>query len=209
MAKKAKIEEKKTNTKTKKDVNAKIKATKDLKEKNEKIKEVNSKEISNNDVIVKDNTKRNKIIKTVIYSLVALLIIGAFIYSIIESSGRENNFNTISFAKASELINDDEVNIIYWASPNCGYCTQFTPIVKEVSIEKGVTFNYLNAAEISNEDYATLMGLVGSFDETYNTNGLGTPSLILVKEGKVVDISVGAQSKADLVSYLTTQGFIK
>jgi len=145
----------------------------------------------------------------VIYSLVALLIIGAFIYSIIESSGRENNFNTISFAKASELINDDEVNIIYWASPNCGYCTQFTPIVKEVSIEKGVTFNYLNAAEISNEDYATLMGLVGSFDETYNTNGLGTPSLILVKEGKVVDISVGAQSKADLVSYLTTQGFIK
>lgn len=215
MAKKVELEEKKIKNKT--ETNKKVKdsknSTKNKKEVN-KVKETKVVEkVKVDNVVVNqaspvDNTKRNKIIKAVIYSLIAVIVIGAFIYSLVESSGNDKYFNTVNFNEATQLINDDELNIIYWASPSCGYCVQFTPIVKEVSIEKSVKFNYLNAANISNEDYATLMGYVGSFDETYST-GLGTPSLILVKDGKVVDISVGAQSKTDLVNYLTTKGFIK
>ena len=221
MAKKAELEEKKVNGKKKVENDKIVKKDKSstkkrIVEKNKEdvkiAEEVNDVKSQNTSVIeksIKDNSKRNKIIKTIIYSLLILLVIGALIYSIIESSENDKYFNTINYNDVSELINDDELNIIYWASPSCGFCVQFTPIVKEVSIEKKVTFNYLNAANISNEDYATFMGQVGTVNEVYSTKGLGTPSIILVKGGQVVDVVEGAQSKANLINYLTTNGFIK
>ena len=41
-------------------------------------------------------------------------------------------------------MKSEDIEIIYWASPNCGYCEMFTPTVKEVSYENKLTFNYLN-----------------------------------------------------------------
>lgn len=198
-AEKNSIKETKPNTESKKS-NAR---------KNSVKKEVVVNESISEEIIVKDNTKRNKIIKTIIYSLLILVVIGAFIYSIIESNNSVNNFKTISYSDVSELVNDSEMNIIYWASPSCGFCVQFTPIVKKIANENGFEVNYLNAAEIPNDEYIQFMNLVSTFDESYATNGLGTPSLILVKDGKVVDVSVGALSEDGFIGYLRHHEIIK
>lgn len=203
----------KVETKKVKDENKKVKVeTKKLKDENKKVSKVveEPKEtvvVSTDDTLKKEKSK--KIIKTIIYSLISIIIVGLFIYSIIESNDRTKHFKTISFNEVSEIMNDEVTNIIYWASPNCGYCVQFTPVVKEVSYEENVTFNYLNTANLSNDDYAAMVTYFGEYNETYNTKGLGTPSIILVKGGKVVDIQVGALDKEGLISYLTTKELIK
>lgn len=221
MAKKVELEEKKAKSKKKVENQKKVNDVKtSVKKKNtdqSKVSKVNDNNVNvleNSDnfkanVVAKDNSKKKAIIKKVIYSLIAVLIIGAFIYSLVESSGNDKYFNTISFNEVENIINDDELSIIYWASPSCGYCVKFTPVVKEVAIENGITFNYLNTANLTGEQYSTMLSYFSAFNEQYATNGLGTPSVILVKDGKVVDISVGALPKAELINYLTNNGFIK
>lgn len=226
MAKKAELDDKKVkdNKKTVAKKSNAVKKKNDEKNvvkevKNEKKKNVSKKNIVKNEniaketvskeVSIKDNTKRNKIIKIVIYSLISLIVVGAFIYSIIETSNTVDKFNTITYTEVEDLVNDSELNIIYWASPNCGFCVQFTPIVKKVANANGVAINYLNAAEVSNDEYGQFMSLVSTFNESYATNGLGTPSLVLVKDGKVVDVSVGALSEDGFVSYLKQHEIIK
>ena len=224
MAKKKELEENKTkkNVETKeKKVETKKKEEKDVKKKvNVKndtkkiVKEENVKEeITKTETLTvenkKDNTKKKKIIKTIIYSLIGIIVLGAFIYSIIESNERNKYFNTVSFNEAEKLINDDELSIIYWASPNCGYCMQFTPVVKKVSYDKRITFNYLNTANLTDDEYASMLTYLGAYDESYSSKGVGTPSMFLVQNGKIINVSVGALSEEGLVTYLTTNGFIK
>ncbi len=228
MAKKNEVEEKKVkNAKNaKKEVAKKVGEKKNIKDskkvvkeekkdvsskKQPKVKEVKNEEVVTNVVVEekKDNTKKKKIIKGIIYSLISLLIIGALIFSIIESSERSKYFKEVTMNEVNEMIKEDEINIVYWASPSCGYCEMFGPIVKEVSYEEKVEFNYLNTSKLDNDSYATMYTYFTAFDEIYNTKNLGTPSVILFKNGKIVNISVGALDKEGLVSFLKSENVIE
>lgn len=211
MAKKVKSEIEETKTKKKENVRS-PKTT--VKEKKVPVKPSNSeKNIEETKTItVTENKnvtpKKNSNLKTIIGIILAVLVVFAFIYSIIESKSYMNYYNEVTVSEAQEIIKDDELSILYWASPDCPHCVRFGPIVKKVSRENKITFNYINAASLTNDEYATMLTYFGAFDESY-VGGLGTPSIILVQDGKVVDISVGALQESELVNYLKTKGFIK
>lgn len=201
---KSKPSKKTTKNETKKEVK------KDLKK--EVIKQENEKTVINNEVVEekKDTSKTKKIIKNVLYSLLAVVIVGALIYSIIESNEHSKYFKNITFNEAEEIIKDDNINIIYWAQPSCTYCKAFTPIVKEVSYDQKVMFNYLNASLLSDDEYATIITLAGEYNEEYSTKGLGTPAILIVQDGKIINIQSGAMSSAsEVVEYLKTNNIIK
>ena len=78
----------------------------------------------------------------------------------------------------------------------------FTQIIKEVSYEYRLTFNYLNTNILSNDGYSTMYTYFSEYDEKYNSSNLGTPSLILVNDGKISYINVGYMAKEDLIEFL-------
>lgn len=205
-----KKESKRVETKTKKVSNKNEVSKKDIKVVNKKKENAEKEVVLNENIIVEtnNNSKKIKIIKGIIYSLISIIILGALIYSVIESNERSKYFQNISFSDVKEIMNEKESNIIYWAQPNCGFCTQFTPIVKKISYNEKIAFNYLNTANLTQDEYATMITYLSAYNEEYSS-GVGTPSIIVVNDGKVVDVQVGALSEEGLISYLTSNKLIK
>lgn len=184
-------------------------------EKEKKIVKEDVKEVKTvkEEVKVVDNEKKSSKRKTILSTIlvvVSILLIGvAFVISVIETNEKGKYFNKISFNEVSELMKGGEIDIIYWASPNCGYCSMFTPIIKNVSYDNKLIFNYLDTTSLDEEQHNKMYEYFIEYSEKYETKGLGTPSLILVQDGKIIDISEGAKEENELISYLKEKELIK
>lgn len=159
--------------------------------------------------VVIEEPKKKSLFGIVLTISCILLIVLAFIVSIIETNEKNKYYIPISYDDVAELLNDDEINIIYWASPTCNFCSQFKPIILDVSSEYGIEFNYLNTSKLTDDEYATMYTYFIEYDGIYSEENLGTPSLILVKDGKITNISVGALTESELITYLQENGLIQ
>lgn len=91
----------------------------------------------------------------------------------------KNNF------EAEVLRSDKPVLIDFWASW-CGPCRMMSPIVDEIAAERGdVKVGKVNVDEESE--------LAGAF------NVMSIPTLVVIKEGKVVNGAVGVRPKAEIL----------
>lgn len=159
--------------------------------------------------------KENKVVK-IILPIIVIVVIGIlFVVSIIETKGRYKYYIDNEFYEIVELVEKDELNVVYWASPDCHFCKQFKPTVLEVSSNKKVNFNYLDVSSLNQLEYDRMYeDYFIDFDESYNTfreeNGhsLGTPTVIIFKNNKVVDMNIGASSKEELIEFLAKNGVI-
>lgn len=91
----------------------------------------------------------------------------------------KNNF------EAEVLRSDIPVLIDFWASW-CGPCRMMSPIVDEIAAERGdIKVGKVNVDEESE--------LAGAF------NVMSIPTLVVIKEGKVVNGAVGVRPKAEIL----------
>lgn len=206
-----KVEDKttKNNDTKKKEVKKEINEKESFKTKEVKVVDVlEKKELTDEEKLIEATERKNRLSKLLGVGCVLLFAL-VLIISIIETNEKSKFFNKISYKEAVNLIKDDEVNIIYWASPNCGFCSQFSPIIKKVSYEYQLDFNYLNTTTLNDDQYAAMYTYLAEFDEAYNSSNLGTPSLILVKDNKVLHIQEGALSESELIDYLIKHELIE
>lgn len=91
----------------------------------------------------------------------------------------KNNF------EAEVLRSDKPVLIDFWASW-CDPCRMMSPIVDEIAAERGdIKVGKVNVDEESE--------LAGAF------NVMSIPTLVVIKEGKVVNGAVGVRPKAEIL----------
>ncbi|MDD2542965.1 MAG: thioredoxin [Candidatus Cloacimonetes bacterium] len=88
----------------------------------------------------------------------------------------------------SETVASGKVIIDFWADW-CGPCRVIAPIVEEIARERAdIVFGKVNV-----DDYPELAGKHGV---------MSIPTLLFMKDGKVVDTSVGAVSKSAILNKL-------
>lgn len=160
-----------------------------------------------------EGTKKEKIQSVIIAIMGLIIVIGAAFFSSelkycsVDSTG-DVELSEIGMNEFTTLLNDESASIIYLAREGCTYCRQQKPIVKQLIAEHNLTFNYLDTDKLTEEN---MMSIFALDTELFGEDGknFGTPTTLVVKEGKIVDSVVGLTQKADFELFLKNNGLIK
>lgn len=120
------------------------------------------------------------------------------------SEDEKKDFEDIDVDTYLDLYKGDEKAIVLFSRPTCGFCQIAEPILQHISYQYDLTINHINTDEMDSDDSTNL---VESND--YFSDGLGTPLLMVVSNGEIVDVVSGLVDTASYVGFFTDNGFIK
>lgn len=127
---------------------------------------------------------------TVIFYVIGGLVLLFIIMQItVVSSSKKMKGNKITglTGKLKELEREGSKGLVYFYSPSCHACKTITPIIQSMKTGHKNVFD-INVAD--NFDIARIFGIKA------------TPTTILVKDGVISEVIIGARSKNDLESFL-------
>ena len=116
----------------------------------------------------------------------------------------KGEFNQINVDTYLAYKAGEEAKIILVARPTCHYCQIAEPIVQKIIHDYNVEVNYLNTDNFEGEDQANFVKSDDMFSE-----GFGTPMLLLVQNGKIVDSIDGLTDTAHYVEFMKKHNFIQ
>ncbi len=97
-----------------------------------------------------------------------------------------------------------EGKLVLVARPTCSYCQIAEPIIQKIIHDYNVEISYLNTDNFEGDDQVNFINSADAFKE-----GFGTPMLLLVKDGGIVDTIDGLTDTSHYVDFLKNYGFIK
>ena len=168
-------------------------------------------------VVITKYTKSEKIVGKVLKIaglslLVLMVIITAVGISYIKDDNKvENNtvtletagFNEVNLSEYLELIKEDDKNIILVARPTCGFCEQFTPVLKQAMDDMNLTINYIDTDKFSSEDWATFSSSLAYL----NSEEWGTPLVLIVQNSDVIAENNGYVDLGTIKSFFKANGY--
>lgn len=120
------------------------------------------------------------------------------------SDDEKKDFEEIDVDTYLELYKGDEKSIVLFSRPTCGYCQIAEPILHHIAYQYDLTINHVNTDEMDSDDSTKLF----ESDDFFN-DGLGTPLLMVVSDGKIVDVVNGLVDTENYVNFFSDNGFIK
>lgn len=158
-------------------------------------------------------SKLEKIQRVVIVVLVTIIVIGlSYFGSELKhlKNGTDSEakpyYNYINIEEYKEIMSlKSATKIVYLGRNDCGYCEQQNPIVEELMEEYNLKINYLELSEVDSKEAEYLYDSYEPFED----DGVRTPTILIVKNKKVVDASVGLADKETLVKLFTKYELIE
>ena len=115
----------------------------------------------------------------------------------------QKDFNDIDIDEYLDLYDGSEDSIVLFSRPTCGYCQIAEPILHHIAYQYKLTINHVNTDEMSSDDETKLVE-----SDDYFSDGFGTPLLVVVSNGEIVDMVSGLVDTDSYVSFFTDNGFI-
>lgn len=120
------------------------------------------------------------------------------------SEDEKKEFENIDVDTYLDLYKGEDKSIVLFSRPTCGYCQIAEPILQHISYQYDLTINHVNTDEMDSDDSTKLLESDDFFSE-----GLGTPLLVVVSDGKIVDLVNGLVDTTAYVNFFTDNGFIE
>lgn len=120
------------------------------------------------------------------------------------SEDEKKDFNDIDVDEYLDLYEGDEKAIVLFSRPTCGYCQIAEPILNHIAYQYDLVINHINTDEMSSDDSTKLLE-----SDDYFSDGFGTPLLVVVAKGEIVDVVSGLVDTASYVSFFSDNGFIE
>ena len=164
----------------------------------------------------KDNELVCKILKVFGIILVVAIVIGVAIgVSNIKKDdiNSDNNvettelekagFNEVTLSEYLDLVKSSEKSIILVARPTCGYCQQFTPILKQAMEDMNLTINYIDTDKFSEDDWTPFTESL----DYLKSEQWGTPLTLIVQNGEAIAENNGYVELDTIKEFFTNNGF--
>ena len=129
-----------------------------------------------------------------------------------------SDFDALTLAQVLKLFDSKDTSVLYLGRSSCSACVSFLPTLKSVQKDLGFKTKYLDITTVdtSSSDYNTFISKLTKEIEV-NANGTKstgkisefygyTPMVIIVKDGKAVNASVGALSESNFKKFLSSNG---
>ena len=113
-------------------------------------------------------------------------------------------YNNISVDQYFELLNSDEISLVYIGRDNCRYCMMENGVLKNIMDEYKIKVNFLNTNKFKDDDNKRMEESYDDFKE----NGIGTPTVLLVGNKRIVMYKRGYIKEDDLKKALKEYSFI-
>lgn len=120
------------------------------------------------------------------------------------SDDEKKDFNDINIDKYLDLYNGDAKSIVLFSRPTCGYCQIAEPILHHIAYQYDLTIYHVNTDEMSSSDSTKLVN-----SDDYFSDGFGTPLLLVVSDGEIVDRVSGLVDTASYVDFFSDNDLIK
>jgi len=108
---------------------------------------------------------------------------------------------SIDVNKFLEIRDSDRVSIIYYGTPTCPACIRYEPILEEVAEAYNLHIFYINLSEWSQQNARAATRILNNFE--------GTPTTMIMFNGRQVSAITGLMEKSALVEYLTEHNLIR
>ena len=115
----------------------------------------------------------------------------------------KKDFNDIDIYEYLDLYDGSKNSIVLFSRPTCGYCQIAEPILHHIAYQYKLTINHVNTDEMSSSDEKKLVE-----SDDYFSDGFGTPLLVVVSNGEIVDMVSGLVDTENYVKFFTKHGFI-
>jgi thioredoxin 1 len=137
--------------------------------------------------------------KTGIYIVLGLiLIIGlSALISNLTTKEEKEVLNAITYSEYKDFYKSNDLEFVYVGRPGCGYCQMTRPFLEELQDEEKMVWNYLNTDTMTQSDFDDIAKTADAFAGEW-----GTPTLLAIKDGKVLNSIAGYREKDVLKSFI-------
>lgn len=119
------------------------------------------------------------------------------------SEDEKKDFKDIDVDTYLELYEGSKNSVVLFASPTCGYCQIAEPILHHIAYQYDLTIHHVDVSTLSTDESEELA------DSNEYFSQLGTPALLVVSNGEIVDSVDGLVDTNSYVDFLKDNGFIK
>lgn len=112
--------------------------------------------------------------------------------------------NEITIDEYLNMYNGKGQQLVLLSRPTCQYCKIATPIIENIIYKYNVTIHYINTDELDSDENSKLV----TSDE-YFSQGYGTPTLLVVGNGQILDQIDGLTTKDEYISFFQKYGFME
>ena len=137
--------------------------------------------------------KKNRSGLYILFGIIFIISFSIFVSSFYSSV----EFNNIKYSEYKELYNENDLAFVYVGKEDCGYCKATVPYLGELQEELNITFNYLDTATMTNDNFDNIATTSEAFEGEW-----GTPTLLAIKDGKVLNYLAGYREKDIIKAFI-------